>query len=249
MRSRRTMITTRLFRMGVFAFVLVLPFIGAAAAPDQGSPDARGPTATSSLIREIQFMLLSLGFDPGPIDGNARLLTNRAARLFQQRNGLPGTDIVNNYPISPSFLETLRREAAQVLLKNARPETRDPLQWPHNRRQNLPQPHRGMKLPDRLQSLRPFRRIDLPIAPTVLKTSSSVPDNIPRRRSLTKASMGRLVALLATCDNVSRKPAKLQKRLVGQLCSKYSDKHVYYLTSNAAKRWSRPRRLLDKLQE
>jgi peptidoglycan hydrolase-like protein with peptidoglycan-binding domain len=122
-RSRRTMITTRLFRMGVFAFVLVLPFIGAAAAPDQGSPDARGPTATSSLIREIQFMLLSLGFDPGPIDGNARLLTNRAARLFQQRNGLPGTDVVNNYPISPSFLETLRREAAQVLLKNARPET------------------------------------------------------------------------------------------------------------------------------
>jgi len=122
-RSRRTMITTRLFRMGVFAFVLVLPFIGAAAAPDQGPPDARGPTATSSLIREIQFMLLSLGFDPGPIDGNARLLTNRAARLFQQRNGLPGTDVVNNNPISPSFLETLRREAAQVLLKNARPET------------------------------------------------------------------------------------------------------------------------------
>src|SRR4051812_44420431 len=67
-------------------------------------------------------MLLSLGFDPGPIDGNARQLTNRAARFFQQRNRLPETDIINNQSISPRFLETLRREAAQVLLNNPRPE-------------------------------------------------------------------------------------------------------------------------------
>jgi len=107
--------------MGVFAFVLVLPVI-AGAASDQGSPDGAGPIGTSSLIREIQFMLLSLGFDPGPIDGNARQMTNRAARLFQQRNGLPGADIMNNQAISPRFLETLRREAATVLLKNTRPE-------------------------------------------------------------------------------------------------------------------------------
>jgi peptidoglycan hydrolase-like protein with peptidoglycan-binding domain len=107
--------------MGAFAFVLLLPIV-AAAASDQGSADGAGPIGTSSLIREIQFMLLSLGFDPGPIDGNARQMTNRAARLFQQRNGLPGADIMNNQAIPPRFLETLRREAAQVLLKNARPE-------------------------------------------------------------------------------------------------------------------------------
>jgi peptidoglycan hydrolase-like protein with peptidoglycan-binding domain len=115
------MIAVRLFGAGVFTFVLVLSLV-AAAAPDQGSPDRRDTIATSSLIREIQFMLLSLGFDPGPIDGNARQLTNRAARLFQQKNGLPGADIINDQGISPRFLETLRREAAQVLLKNARPE-------------------------------------------------------------------------------------------------------------------------------
>jgi peptidoglycan hydrolase-like protein with peptidoglycan-binding domain len=115
------MIGISLLRMGVFALVLVLPLV-APAAPDPGSPDARSLTATSSLIREIQFMLLSLGLDPGPIDGNAGQLTNRAARLFQQRHGLPGTDIVNNQPISSPFLETLRRQAAQVLLKNTEPE-------------------------------------------------------------------------------------------------------------------------------
>jgi len=115
------MIAIRLFGAGVFTFVLALSLI-AAAAPDQGSPDRRDTIATSTLIREIQFMLLSLGFDPGPIDGNARQLTNRAARLFQQKNGLPGSDVINNQEISPRFLETLRREAAQVLLKNARPQ-------------------------------------------------------------------------------------------------------------------------------
>src|SRR3954451_11719069 len=107
--------------MGIFALVLLLPLV-AASASDQGSPDGRSPIATSSLVREIQFMLLSLGFDPGPIDGNARQLTNRAARLFQQQNGLPSTDIINNQSISLRFLETLRREAAQALLKNAQPE-------------------------------------------------------------------------------------------------------------------------------
>ena len=115
------MIAIRLCGASVFIFVIMLSLV-VAAAPDQGSPDRRDTIATSSLIREIQFMLLSLGFDPGPIDGNARLMTNRAARLFQQKNGLPGTDIINNQEISPHFLEILRREAGQVLLKNARPE-------------------------------------------------------------------------------------------------------------------------------
>jgi peptidoglycan hydrolase-like protein with peptidoglycan-binding domain len=78
-------------------------------------------TATPILVREIQFMLFSVGFDPGPLDGNAQQLTNRAVHLFQQRSGLPVTDLVNNAPISAALVERLRQEAARTLLKGASP--------------------------------------------------------------------------------------------------------------------------------
>jgi peptidoglycan hydrolase-like protein with peptidoglycan-binding domain len=86
-----------------------------AAAAEQTVP------ATPILVREIQFMLLSVGLDPGPLDGNAQQLTNRAVHLFQQRSGLPVTDLVNNAAIPAAFVERLRQEAAQTLLKGARP--------------------------------------------------------------------------------------------------------------------------------
>jgi peptidoglycan hydrolase-like protein with peptidoglycan-binding domain len=86
-----------------------------AAAAEQTVP------ATPILVREIQFMLLSVGLDPGPLDGNAQQMTNRAVHLFQQRRGLPVTDLVNNAPISAAFVERLRQEAAQTLLKGANP--------------------------------------------------------------------------------------------------------------------------------
>ncbi len=105
--------------------LLTMPLIGAAAAQAQSQYAEPGPVATAALVREIQFMLLTVGIDPGPIDGNARQLTNRAVRLFQQRNGLPETELVTNGPVPPAFLERLRREAARVMLK---PEPSSPPQ-------------------------------------------------------------------------------------------------------------------------
>jgi len=91
-----------------------------AAAAEQTVP------ATPILVREIQFMLLSVGLDPGPLDGNAQQLTNRAVHLFQQRSGLPVTDLANNAPIPTAFVERLRQEAAQTLLKGASPAASPP---------------------------------------------------------------------------------------------------------------------------
>jgi peptidoglycan hydrolase-like protein with peptidoglycan-binding domain len=122
------MMIQRALRAGIAALLLLpLPLVAIAAPAGQSSADAPSLTATPSLIREIQFMLLSLGFDPGPLDGNARQLTNRAVHLFQQRSGLPDSDVVNNQPISPVFLEKLRQEVAQVLFKGTRPEAQGPV--------------------------------------------------------------------------------------------------------------------------
>ena len=116
-------------RAGITALVLLLlPLVAIGAPAGQSSPDGQSLTATPGLIREIQFMLLSLGLDPGPIDGNARALTNRAVHLFQQRSALPESDVGNNQPISPAFIEKLRREAAQVLFNGTRPEAPGPVQ-------------------------------------------------------------------------------------------------------------------------
>jgi peptidoglycan hydrolase-like protein with peptidoglycan-binding domain len=111
----------------VAAFMLlVLPLVGA-AAPEAQSQDAEpGPIATAALVREIQFMLLTIGIDPGPIDGNPRQLTNRAVRIFQQRSGLPEADLVSNGPVPPVFLEHLRRDAAKVMLKSEPPPAPPP---------------------------------------------------------------------------------------------------------------------------
>jgi peptidoglycan hydrolase-like protein with peptidoglycan-binding domain len=113
-------------RTALFVIALLL----APAAAGAGSPTigagAGGQEqviqATAPLVREIQFLLFSLSIDPGPIDGNARQLTNRAVHMFQQRAGLPVADIVNDGPVSVAFVERLRKEAALVLLKGAEPQ-------------------------------------------------------------------------------------------------------------------------------
>jgi hypothetical protein len=122
-------------RAGIPALVLLLlPLVAIGAADGQSLPagqslpDGQGVTATPGLIREIQFMLLSLGIDPGPIDGNGRQLTNRAVHLFQQRSALPQSDVVNNQPVSSAFVERLRQEAARVLFNGVRPEAPGPSQ-------------------------------------------------------------------------------------------------------------------------
>jgi hypothetical protein len=116
-------------RAGIAALLLLLlPLVAIGAPAGHSLPDGQGLTATPGLIREIQFMLLTLGIDPGPIDGNGRELTNRAVHLFQQRSALPESDIVNNQPVSSAFVERLRREAARILLNGVRPEAPGPVQ-------------------------------------------------------------------------------------------------------------------------
>jgi Putative peptidoglycan binding domain len=76
-----------------------------------------------ALIREIQFMLLRLGMDPGPIDGIAGPQTLKAVHKFQEQSNLPFADLVNNGKISTALLARLRGEASRVILGNeSKPE-------------------------------------------------------------------------------------------------------------------------------
>ncbi len=78
--------------------------------------------ATPSLVREIQFMLLRLGMDPGSIDGIVGPLTANAVHRFQQRYGLPAAELVNEGKVSAQLLTRIRSEAARAILGNAKPE-------------------------------------------------------------------------------------------------------------------------------
>ena len=78
--------------------------------------EAQDVEANSAIVREIQFMLLRLGMDPGPIDGVAGPQTLRAARKFQTQSGLPVADLVTDGKISAVFLARLRAEASRAIL-------------------------------------------------------------------------------------------------------------------------------------
>jgi peptidoglycan hydrolase-like protein with peptidoglycan-binding domain len=75
---------------------------------------------TPSLVREIQFMLLRLGMEPGPIDGVIGPQTTAAWRKFQQDTGLPPLDLVNGSKIPAAALMRLRREASRVIFEGER---------------------------------------------------------------------------------------------------------------------------------
>src|SRR6516162_6417989 len=62
--------------------------------------EAQDVAANSALVREIQFMLLRLGMDPGPIDGIAGPQTLSAVRKFQVRSGLPVSDLITDRKVS-----------------------------------------------------------------------------------------------------------------------------------------------------
>jgi peptidoglycan hydrolase-like protein with peptidoglycan-binding domain len=100
--------------------ILAVTAVGSAA----GIPtEAQDVEASSALVREIQFMLLRLGMDPGPIDGIAGPQTLSAVRKFQAKSGLPMSDLINDGKISAIFLARLRGEASQAILGgNKKPE-------------------------------------------------------------------------------------------------------------------------------
>src|SRR5262245_61230325 len=78
--------------------------------------EAQDVDATPALIREIQFMLLRLGMEPGPIDGVVGIQTMGSVRRFQAKSSLPFSDLISNGKISGVFLARLRDEASKVIL-------------------------------------------------------------------------------------------------------------------------------------
>src|ERR1700756_2945736 len=66
--------------------------------------EAQDVEASSALVREIQFMLLRVGMEPGPIDGIAGMQTLGAVRRFQAKSGLPISDLIHDGKISGVFL-------------------------------------------------------------------------------------------------------------------------------------------------
>ena len=75
---------------------------------------------TPSLVREIQFMLLRLGIQPGPIDGVIGPQTTAAWRKFQQDTGLPQVDLANGTKIPAATLTRLRSETSRVIFEGER---------------------------------------------------------------------------------------------------------------------------------
>jgi peptidoglycan hydrolase-like protein with peptidoglycan-binding domain len=75
---------------------------------------------TPSLVREVQFMLLRIGIDPGPIDGVVGPQTIAAFRKFQERLGLPVRELTSGGRVSTSVLTRLRGEASRVIFESDR---------------------------------------------------------------------------------------------------------------------------------
>src|SRR5438552_1348795 len=72
---------------------------------------------TPPLVREIQFMLLRLGIDLGPIDGVVGPQTASALLRFEQQAGLPTAQLVGGGRISAALLARLRNDASRVIFE------------------------------------------------------------------------------------------------------------------------------------
>jgi peptidoglycan hydrolase-like protein with peptidoglycan-binding domain len=84
---------------------------------------AEDVAVTPSVVRELQFMLLRIGMEPGPIDGVIGPQTTRAWLKFQQDTGLPQIELVNGGKIPATALAQLRSEASRVIFQGEkRPE-------------------------------------------------------------------------------------------------------------------------------
>ena len=96
-------------------FAAISPAPAGAPTVAAANPES-SVAATPALVRQVQFMLLSIGIDPGPIDGVPRQLTNAAVHKFEQQSGLPEADLVSGGQISTGLLDRLRKAASGVLL-------------------------------------------------------------------------------------------------------------------------------------
>jgi peptidoglycan hydrolase-like protein with peptidoglycan-binding domain len=113
--------------LGCIAISLTAVGVGSAPSRAAGlATEAQDVEATTALVREIQFMLLRLGMDPGPIDGIAGPQTVGAIRRFEAKSGLPLTDLVTNGKISAVLLARLRGDASIAILGGEKTPTVPP---------------------------------------------------------------------------------------------------------------------------
>lgn len=118
---------------GIWIFSLLLGVTAPFGSTGQAQPvtattaQDQDPLATRELVREIQFMLLRLGFDPGPLDGFPRQLTNRAVRAFDEAHNLPFIELQPGGKVPREFVARLRAEAGRAMFGAAgKPETGSP---------------------------------------------------------------------------------------------------------------------------
>ena len=113
--------------LGCIAISLMAIAVGSAPSHAAGlATEAQDVEATTALVREIQFMLLRVGMDPGPIDGIAGPQTIGAVRRFQAKSGLPIADLVTDGKISAVLLARLRGDASRAILGGEKTPTVSP---------------------------------------------------------------------------------------------------------------------------
>jgi peptidoglycan hydrolase-like protein with peptidoglycan-binding domain len=112
----------------VWLWALGIAITAVAAPAIFSTPSPAAETAAEdvevALIREIQFMLLRLGMDPGPIDGVAGPQTTRAFQKFEEHSGLATAPLVSGGRIPATVLARLRTDASRAILGGeTRPQT------------------------------------------------------------------------------------------------------------------------------
>jgi len=114
----RNIVRCTIFSLAVVSLPMQLWSVGWCAAEIAGKTE--NLDVNPSLVREIQFMLLRLGMEPGAIDGVIGPQTTGAWRKFQQDTGLPPVDLVNGGKIPAAVLSRLRSEASRVIFEGER---------------------------------------------------------------------------------------------------------------------------------
>jgi peptidoglycan hydrolase-like protein with peptidoglycan-binding domain len=116
--SGRDIVRCAIFSLAVVTLPMQLWSAGRCAA--EAASKTENLDVTPSLVREIQFMLLRLGMEPGPIDGVIGPQTTAAWRKFQQDTGLPQVDLANGTKIPAATLTRLRSETSRVIFEGER---------------------------------------------------------------------------------------------------------------------------------
>jgi hypothetical protein len=110
----RNIVISAICSMAILMAAIVACSMGAWAA--DAASTAEDLEATPPLIREVQFMLLRLGIDPGSIDGIVGPLTAKAVHRFQEQYGLPVADLVTDKKVSAKLVTRMRSEASRAIL-------------------------------------------------------------------------------------------------------------------------------------